>query len=99
MNPLLSKLGRFKPFFTFLKAFLIYYFFLVVLFGRSFTGIQILSFRVGELMIGTAMLLFFYFVLFKSKSIISFSWKKCKLNNKNYPITFFHCELCKWWCG
>ena len=68
INPLLIKLGRFKPFFTF-ESFLIYYFFLVILFGRSFTGIEILSFRAGELMTGTAMLLLFYFVLFRSKSI------------------------------
>ena len=88
MNPLLSKLGRFKPFFTF-ESFLIYYFFLVVLFGRSFTGIQILSFRVGELMIGTAMLLFFYFVLFKSKSIISLVGKNASLIIKIILLHFF----------
>lgn len=68
LNPYLAKFTKFKPFFTF-ESFVIYYFFLVFLFGRSFTGITIFGFRVGEMMIGTAMLLFFYFTIFKSQSV------------------------------
>lgn len=68
LKPITIKFNKFQPFFT-IESFIIYYFFLVFLFGRSFTGIQIAGFRIGELMIGTAMLLFFYFLIFRSKSI------------------------------
>ena len=68
LKPITIKFNKFQPFFT-IESFIIYYFFLVFLFGRSFTGIQIAGFRIGELMIGTAMLMFFYFLIFRSKSI------------------------------
>ena len=69
INPFLKKFEKFIPFFTF-ESILIYYFFLVVIFGRSFTGILIFGFRVGELMIGSALALFMYFILFKNKKIL-----------------------------
>ena len=68
LKPITTKLNKFQPFFT-IESFIIYYFFLVFLFGRSFTGILIAGFRIGELMIGTGMLLFFFFLFFRSKSI------------------------------
>ena len=42
-----------------------YLFFLVftILFGRSFTGVYILGFRIGELMIAACMLLSIYFLI------------------------------------
>jgi|SRR5210317_109734 hypothetical protein len=87
-NPVLTKLGRFKPFFTF-ESFLIYYFFLVILFGRSFTGVKLISFRVGELMIATAMFLLFYFIIFRSKSIDSLVGSYANLTIKFILINFF----------
>ena len=87
-NPLSTKLGRLKPFLTF-ESLLIYYFFLVVLFGRSFTGIQIVSFRIGELMIVTAMLLLLFFTIFKSKSIDYLVGKNANYIIKIILLQFF----------
>ena len=94
LNPYLIKLNRFKPFFTF-ESFIIYYFFLVFLFGRSFTGIEIFGFRIGELMIGTAMLLFFYFVIFRGKSINLIIGKNANFVLKVILAHFFVVNLFK----
>ena len=68
LQPQILKLNKILTFFSF-ESLLVYYFFLVLLLGRSFTGIGIFGFRVGELMIGSAMVLFIYFVVFKSKKV------------------------------
>ena len=44
------------------------FFILIALFGRSFTGIYIFGFRIGELMIAACMLLSIYFLIFVKKS-------------------------------
>lgn len=44
------------------------FFILIALFGRSFTGVYILGFRIGELMIAACMLLSIYFLIFVKKS-------------------------------
>ena len=89
LNPYLIKLEKFKPFFTFESA-LIYYFFLVILFGRSFTGLELYIFRIGELMIGTAMIVFFYFIFFKGNSIDLLSGNRTSLLLR---IIFLHFVL------
>lgn len=61
----LYRLRKFQPFFTF-ESFVMYYIFLLLLFGRSFTGIDLFGFRVGELMTGTAIVIFVYFLTKKS---------------------------------
>jgi len=44
------------------------FFVLIVLFGRSFTGLYILEYRIGELMIASSMLLSIYFLIFVKKN-------------------------------
>ncbi len=88
LRPVVIKFNKFYPFFT-IESFIIYYFFLVFLFGRSFTGIQIAGFRIGELMIGTAMMLFFYFLIFRSRSINLIIGKKANYVLRIILIHFF----------
>ncbi len=75
LKPYINKFSKLQRFLTF-ESLIIYYFFLVFLFGRSFTGIGIFGFRIGELMIGSAMILFYYFLFFKSNIINSIVGKK-----------------------
>ena len=88
LKPLTTKFVRLQPFFTF-ESFIVYYFFLVFLFGRSFTGINILGFRIGELMIGTSLILFFYYLFFKSKSINFIIGKKANYVLRVILLHFF----------
>ena len=88
INPFLKKFEKFIPFFTF-ESILIYYFFLVVIFGRSFTGILIFGFRVGELMIGSALALFMYFILFKNKKITNLLGTEINITLKIFLLSFF----------
>ena len=54
--------------------FLYFLFFLfIALFGRSFTGVYLFGFRIGELMIGSAALLSFVFLIFAKKDNRYFS--------------------------
>ena len=88
IKPFITKFEKIIPFFTF-ESILIYYFFLVVIFGRSFTGILIFGFRVGELMIGSALVLFTYFVLFKNKKITNLLGIEINLTLKIFLLSFF----------
>ena len=53
----------------------LYFLFLlfIALFGRSFTGVYLFGFRIGELMIGSAALLSFVFLIFAKKDNRYFS--------------------------
>ena len=86
LKPYVNKFSKLQRFLTF-ESLIIYYFFLVFLFGRSFTGIGIFGFRIGELMIGSAMVLFYYFLFFKSNIINSIVGKKA---NNVLRIIFIH---------
>ncbi len=88
IKPFIIRYEKFTPFFTF-ESFLIYYFFLVVIFGRSFTGILIFGFRLGELMIGTALVLFMYFVLLKNKKLSNLFGKEINITLKIFLFSFF----------
>ena len=92
LRPFLNKFDRLTPFFT-TESFLVYYFFLVVLFGRSFTGIEILGVRVGELMIGTALLIFLYYVVLKGKFISAVLGQKVSIVLRFILISFIASNL------
>ena len=49
------------------KVLYLTFFVLLVLFGRSLTGIYILGFRVGELAIGASLLVSLYFLIFAKR--------------------------------
>ena len=50
------------------------FFILIALFGRSFTGVYILGFRIGELMIAACMLLSIFFNIRKKKQPVFLFW-------------------------
>ena len=92
LKPFSNKFNRFAPFFT-IESFLIYYLFLVFLFGRSFTGIEIFGIRIGELMIGTALLIFLYYVVLKGKFISALFGPKASIVLKLILIYFIASNL------
>ena len=81
------KFRKFQAFFTF-ESFIMYYIFLLFLFGRSFTGIDLLGFRIGELMTGTAIVVFVY-ILTKKSSIESLLGKNSNLVLNLIVVQFF----------
>lgn len=86
-SPVIKKFYFLTPFLT-LESLLVYYFFLVFTFGRSFTGINIIGLRIGELMIATALFLFLYYVIFKTKKIDTLIGKKANLILKLMLLAF-----------
>lgn len=83
----LYRFRKFQPFFTF-ESFVMYYIFLLLLFGRSFTGLDLFGFRVGELMTGTGIVVFAYF-LTKKSSIDSLLGQNSNLVLKLILLQFF----------
>jgi hypothetical protein len=83
----LYRFRKFQPFFTF-ESFIMYYIFLLLLFGRSFTGIDLFGFKVGELMTGTGLVVFAYF-LTKKSSIDSLLGQNSNLVLKLILLQFF----------
>ena len=57
-----------KKFVDFYKNLYLIFFTLIVLFGRSLTGIYIFKYRIGELAIGACLVLSVFFLLFGKKS-------------------------------
>ena len=61
LDPYLGKLNKLTTFLSF-ENLIIYFYLSIFLFGRSLTGVELFKFRLGELMIAGAMLMFFYHI-------------------------------------
>lgn len=87
LSPIYTKFYFLTPFFTF-ESLLVYYFFLVFTFGRSFTGVGYFGLRIGELMIATALIVLVFYTIFKSKKVEKLIGNKSSLVLKLMLILF-----------
>ncbi len=75
LDPYLGKINKIATFLSF-ENMIIYFYFLLFIFGRSFTGVELFKFRLGELMIAGGMVMFFYHVFIRPDRINSLLGKK-----------------------
>ena len=75
LDPYLGKLNKLTTFLSF-ENLIIYFYLSIFLFGRSLTGVELFKFRLGELMIAGAMLMFFYHIFLKTERINNILGKK-----------------------
>ena len=90
--PLYKVLALFRRVFS-LENLIIILYFLILFFGRSFTGVYIFGFRLGELIIGGSLVTITYYIFFRGSTITSFFGSKVLLIFRLLFIHFFYITL------
>lgn len=91
-SPLYKILALFRRLFS-LENLIIIFYFLVLFFGRSFTGVYIFGFRLGELLIGGSLITITYYLVFRTSKITTFFGSKVLLIFRFLFIHFIYITL------
>ena len=92
LEPYVGGINRISTFFSF-QNIIIYFYCILFLFGRSFTGINFFGFRLGELMIAGGMVMLFYHVIVRTDRVNNLLGKKAVWIFRLVLIHFFIMNL------